>query len=134
VSETSLRDLTPAELEGLAYAEALAGDHKYCSELPPWRRDEQPLTIEQLADERGLPVAVVRGRITRARHIFFGELTDAAIEKRAQRQRPRKPRSCEEPGCDAQIPPTAPANRLYCPSHSTSAARVRRHRRDATAT
>lgn len=127
-SEVPLSQLPPAAAQGYEYARELADDHKHCSEEPPWRRDIPPLTIEEIARERGKSPAGVRGRITRARRALFGDLSDAAIGKRAQRLRSRSQRRCAHRGCQEKLPVAAAANRDYCRHHGSGSERVKRHR------
>lgn len=121
-------DLSEAAREGYEYACELAEDALERSRDP--RRQEKlvPLTVQQLADEDGREAAEVARLIALARRRLFGDLSDAAIYKRVQRQRGRKPRRCAHLGCATMIPITAPANKKYCDQHATGAERVRRHR------
>jgi hypothetical protein len=122
--------------EGLEYAIELARDAGQRSrqalrnQPPP---ELEPLSIEQLAAETGLPAAVIRARVRRARRELFGQLTDSGIYKRLRRQRQlrdrrRKPRSCQQTGCASTLPVAARSNRRYCDEHASPRGRVRRHR------
>src|SRR5438270_2894627 len=114
VSDAEPEQLTSALGQGLELAEDLARVAKDRSEDP--RRDlrPEPLTVEQLAAADAMPVALVRRRITAARHYFFGDLSDAAIAKRVQRHAARSVRRCREPGCTDTIPVATHGNRRYC--------------------
>jgi hypothetical protein len=127
-SEVPLSELSDAEQEGYEWALELADDHKRCSEEPPWRRQLPPLAIEDIADRVGRSPAGVRGQISRARSALFGTLSDAAIEKRAQRLRGRKRRPCAHHGCPEELPAAAAGNRRYCRHHGSGAERVNRCR------
>lgn len=129
VSDADSEQLTPALDEGLELAEDLARAAKDRSEDP--RRDLRPelLTVEQLAADDAMPVALARRRITAARHYFFGDLSDAAIAKRVRRHAGRIARCCREPGCTETIPAASHGNRRYCSAHATAKARTRRSRR-----
>jgi hypothetical protein len=133
-SQTDPARLSGEAEEGLEYAAQLANDAKERSQDPTIQQKHGPLTIEQLADEAGLPVAVLQAQIRLARRKLFGALTDAAIAKRAQRKKDAKARTCAESGCRREIPPAAHGNRRYCPSHATGKARAQRHRAANSAT
>jgi hypothetical protein len=126
-------DLSEAAREGFEYAYELAEDALERSRDP--RRHEQlpPLTVSQLALEQDLDPAYLARLIALARRQLFGGLSDAAIYKRLQRQRGRKPRRCTQPNCTSKIPITAPANKPSSDHHATGAERVRRHRQHKTA-
>jgi len=130
-TNVDLNTLSPAARKGYDYAFEFAEDALERSRDP--RRHEQlpPLTIEQLAHEEDLEPAHLAQLIALARRRLFGNLTDAAIYKRLQRQQGRKPRRCAQPHCTTNIPVTAPANKKYCDRHATGAQRVRRHRNTA---
>ncbi|HCG01763.1 MAG TPA: hypothetical protein DEV93_14625 [Chloroflexi bacterium] len=130
-SEVPLSELSDARRQGYEWALELADDHKRCSEEPPWRRQLPPLTIEDIADRVARSPASVRGRISSARRTLFGDLSDPAIEKRAQRMHGRKRRACSHPRCDEQLPAAAASNRRYCRHHGSGAERVNRHRQSA---
>jgi hypothetical protein len=127
-SEVNLDSLSEAAAAGLEDAQDLA-DNAYARSTEP-RPDMQPpkLTTADIAEVRGISTATVRDRIALARRQLFGTVTDAAIAKRAQRQRKRHRRTCAHPHCAAQISVAAHGNRRYCQSHATGAARARRHR------
>lgn len=131
-TDVEIHQLTPAALEGYDYAYELAEDAFDRSRDP--RRDQQqdPLTLQQLADEYDVDPAHLARLIALARRQFFGNLTDAAIYKRLQRQQGRKTRRCAAPNCSTTIPVNAPANKKYCDHHATNAERVRRHRQNQT--
>jgi len=131
-SEVPLSELSDAQQEGYEWALELADEHKRCSEEPPWRRQLPPLTIEDIADRVGRSPAGARGQISRARHALFGTLSDAAIEKRAQRLRGREMRPCAHHGCREELPAAAAGNRRYCRHHGSGAERVRRHRAETS--
>jgi len=127
-TEVELETLSPAALEGYRYACELAEDALERSRDPRRHEQLEPLTLEQLAMEEGLEAAQLARLIALARRRLFGDLSDAAIYKRLQRQRGRKPRRCVHAGCTTMIPVSAPANKTYCDEHASGAARVRRHR------
>ena len=127
-----LDDLSKAAWEGYEYAHALAEDALERSRDPRRHEQQPPLTVEQLANEHDLQPAQLARLIALARRQLFGNLTDAAIYKRLQRQQGRKPRRCAQAGCTTSIPVTAPANKQYCDQHATGAERVRRHREQKT--
>jgi transposase-like protein len=116
---------------GLEYARELAGAAKARSRQNVVR--EQifiPLTIAALAARDGLSASTLRRWIDKARRELFGDLTDAAIYKRTQRQHQsaRRFRRCEHPRCDHHLAAKAHGNQKYCNLHRTAAERVRRHR------
>lgn len=126
--------LSDAVREGLDYAERLAVDAQ--------RRNTQrlhheeiwppPLTLDDLAEEEGVSVATVAGRIALARRTLYGNISDSGIRHRRRRQRQldaRPTRTCKSTGCTNQLPREASAARQYCDLHRTPAARVARHRR-----
>jgi hypothetical protein len=117
-------DLGPSADDGLDYAAALARNGQERSENPRVER----LTLEDLAAEYGVPVATIRARITLARRKLFGNLTDAAITKRVQRQKGRTRKECGYPGCHRVILAPEHGNRRYCPTHGAGDARAKRHR------
>jgi hypothetical protein len=134
---TEVADIHPDALSEAAYlgyeaARELAQDAHERSLDPQRHKQLEPLTLEQVAHDYDLPVSQLRRYINLARRQLFGEITEAAIYKRQQRQKRRKPRRCAEPGCTNRIPATAPPNKHYCDTHATGAARVRRHRAGAT--
>ena len=127
-TDVQLEDLSDAAYDGYEFARELAEDAFERSRDP--RRHEQlaPLTVQQLAEWNDLEPAQLARLIALARRRLFGGLSDAAIYKRLQRQRGRKPRRCAQPDCTTRIPVTAPANKIYCDPHAAGAERVRRHR------
>jgi len=127
-----LVDLSEAAREGYGYACELAEDALERSRDPRRHTQQEPLTVEQLANENGLESAQLAHLIALARRRLFGSLSDAAIYKRLQRQRNRKPRRCAHANCTTMIPITAPANKQYCDHHASGAERVRRHRQQNT--
>jgi hypothetical protein len=141
VANIPLSELTETAYEGLEYAIKLAdqarlwSNQNLLSHTP--ETAEAPFTLEQLAHDRGIPASTMRSRIAAARWQLFGDLSDAAISKRAHRRRkppfrPNRPtRTCKEPGCSQQLPANAHGNQHYCDQHRGAAARTRRHRRPA---
>jgi len=121
--------LPPAAAEGLEYATELAEDALKHSHDPRLRSQQEPLTIEQLAHELGLPTALLARRIALARRLLFGELTDGAIYKRLQRLPGRQPRRCRQRGCKETIPAAARSDQRYCTLHGSGKERVKRSRR-----
>lgn len=121
--------LPPTAAEGLDYATELAEDALERSKDPRRWIQLEPLTVEQLAQEYGLPSAIISQRIALARRRLFGELTDAAIYKRLQRQAGRVARPCEEDGCTRTIPVAARSDKRYCTLHGSGKERVKRCRR-----
>lgn len=119
-----LDDLGPSADQGLDYAIALAENAQERSRNPRLER----LTLEGLGKEYGVAVATVRARIALARRKLFGNLTDAAITKRVQRQRGRRRQECAHPDCRRLILPPEHGNRRYCPTHGAGDARAKRHR------
>lgn len=115
--------------DGYQYALLLAEDGYETSRNLPRRLELGPFRIEQIATRERLPAETIEAWIALARQELFADLSDAAIYKRAQRQRGRKPRTCAEQGCNAVIPTIAPANKLYCDRHAAPAARIARSRR-----
>jgi hypothetical protein len=94
------------------------------------------LTDQEVAEDFGKTVEVMRRRANKARRELFGPISDAAIIKRAQRQHARKKKSfrhCQEPACGKQLGPLTHAGRRYCEEHRLPAARIRRHRRQTAA-
>ena len=128
-SPLAVFELSEAAQKGLDYAQALANDAYRRSLDPRPEHHLEPLTLHQLAEWNEVDPAYVARRIAEARRQLFGDLSDAAIYKRAQRLRGRRPRSCAEPGCHTLIPITDPANKNYCNQHASGAARIARHRR-----
>jgi hypothetical protein len=132
-------ELSPVELSqlpddayaGYGYARDLAlqapiGRGQNLHDLPPVE-----LTIEDLAEREGLPPREIRRRINKARKLLFGNRSDDAIIKQAQREQKRKRqprRPCRQANCTRYLPRGARTNRKYCDEHNTTAARVRRHR------
>ena len=131
-TDVQLDDLSDAAFEGYEYACALADDALERSQKPRRHEQLEPLTVKQLAHRNDLEPAQVARLVALARRRLFGDLSDAAIYKRLQRQRGRKPRRCAQAGCTIKIPVTAPANKQYCDQHATGAERVRRHREQKT--
>jgi hypothetical protein len=127
-TEVPLSQLSPSARAGWRYALTLANDHQRCSQEPPWRRQFPPLTIDEVAADEQVSPATVRSRVTRARRELFGDLGDAAIQKRVQRLRRREQRACSHPACEEQLPPAAAGNRRYCHHHGSGSERVKRHR------
>lgn len=131
--------LTEAAEKGLEHAAELAEQTRLRSNrnLRSYKPESAatPLTIEMLAAEFGIAPSTVRSRIATARRQLFGNISDAAISKRAQRRRrpiprpTRPPRTCREQGCDQQLPANVHGNQHYCNQHRTASARTRRHRR-----
>jgi len=116
--------LGPTADQGLDEAIALAENARERAQNPRVER----LTLEDLAARHGVPVATIRARIARARRKLFGNLTDAAITKRVQRQKGRRWRHCGHPDCRRLILPPEHGNRRYCPSHGAGNARATRYR------
>src|SRR6266542_2921015 len=88
LSHVPLYKLSEPALAGLEYAEQLAREAPLRSRQALRNQPAlEPLTEAQLAAEEGLPVAVIRARITRARRELFGTLTDSGIYKRELAQR-----------------------------------------------
>jgi serine/threonine protein kinase HipA of HipAB toxin-antitoxin module len=127
-----LDDLSETAREGYEYAHQLAEDAFDRSRDPRRHIQLEPLTVEQLADWNDLEPAQLARLIALARRRLFGNLSDAAIYKRLQRQRGRKLRRCRHPGCTSRIAVTAPANKKYCDHHASGAERIRRHRQHNT--
>ena len=134
-SRTRGYQLSDTAQNGLAHARELA-------QADLWRKEQllhqnelsAPLTIKQLAARDGSSEATIRRQIRAARYELFGEISDNAIYKRLQRhqQQNRRPqRPCQHPRCERHLPRGAHANRNYCATHSTGAARVHRHRNPA---
>jgi hypothetical protein len=128
VTPVALEDLSPAAREGFEYALELAEDAYQRSRDPRRGFQLEPLTLERLAIEYDLPAAVIARRITLARRQLFGNLSDAAIYRRLQRQRGRKQRACAQAGCTTTIPITRSAHAQYCQEHASGKERTRRHR------
>ncbi len=125
--------LSDAALDGLDYAAQLAEDSRNRIHQMLRREPEQlpPLTINDLADSSNHSPATIRRRITRARTELYRDLSDAGIRYRRRRrkhlaQRPDRP--CSHPGCTNQLPHHSTANRKYCDTHNTPAARTARSR------
>jgi len=131
-TNVQLNDLSEAAREGYEYARELAKDALERSRDPRRYRQLEPLTVAQLALWNRLEPVQLARLIALARRRLFGGLSDAAIYKRLQRQRGRKPRRCAHPRCTTRIPITAPANKQYCDLHASGAERVRRHRQTNT--
>jgi hypothetical protein len=126
--------LSEAALEGLEYAEQLARDAPLRSRQALRNQPAlAPLTEAHLAAEEGVPVALIRARIKRARKELFGSLTDSGIYKREQAQRAaatqRKNRpACAHLECPNPLSAQARSNRRYCDLHASPREKVRRHR------
>jgi hypothetical protein len=131
-TDVQLDELSEAALEGYGYACALAEDAFDRSRDPRRHEQLEPLSVARLATEIDLEPAQLARLVALARRRLFGDLSDAAIYKRLQRQRGRKPRRCAQRDCAIRIPVTAPANKQYCDLHATGAERVRRHRQNST--
>ncbi len=119
---------------GFEYARELAGAAKARSRQNVVRDPAlKPLTIATLAARDGLSASTIRRWIDKARRALFGDLTDAAIHKRTQRQHKpaRRFRRCEHPRCDKHLAAKAHGNQKYCNDHRTPAERVRRHRQQS---
>jgi hypothetical protein len=127
-SEIDEDELGEAAWEGLGYAEVLAQNRLERSQDPRRLIRPEQLTPAHLAARYQVPVAYINKRIALARRQLFGKLSDAAIAKRAQRQKDRVSRACQHPRCDERILPPEHGNRRYCPAHSSGAARAQRHR------
>jgi hypothetical protein len=128
-SREDLDRLPPAAAEGLDYATELAEDALEHSKDPRLRTQQEPLTIHRLADDYGMPAALIARRIALARRLLFGKLTDGAIYKRLQRLPGREARRCKEPACKETITAAARADQRYCALHGSGKARVKRSRR-----
>ena len=142
VANIPLYELSASASEGFEYAHELAKQARQWSNqnLLSHKPDTAttPLTPERLAAELDIPASTLRSRIAHARRELFGNLSDDAINKRAQRDkhRPRQQaartarptRDCDEPGCTQQLPADAHGNQHYCHRHRNGAARARRHR------
>ena len=100
-----------------------AGGRRPATNGPP------ALTLDQIAAYYELTERQAAHLIALARRQLFCDLSDVGIYKRRQRQKGRKPCRCAETNCRERIPITAPANKKYCETHATGAARVHRHRR-----
>jgi hypothetical protein len=117
---------------GLEYARELAHAAKARSRQNVVRDSAfKPLTIASLAARDGLAASTLRRWIDKGRQALFGDLTDAAVYKRAQRQQRRhgRFRRCNEDDCGSLLAAQAHGNQKYCNQHRAPAARVRRHRR-----
>jgi AraC-like DNA-binding protein len=126
-------DLSERAQEGLAFAEALASDHRRGSAKNMNWREHHPLTVAELARERGLSESRLRRLIAQARRELFGQIGDSAIYKRLERDTDRdpdydQPETCHQEGCEEELPLYAHGNRRYCDHHRSAAARARRHR------
>jgi len=131
VSPVPVRYVPGDVATGLEYAKELAEVARERSRQNLLGESFAPLTIADLAARDGVPPATVRTLIKRARSEFFGQITDAAIYKRKQRQQQRSKRparTCQQSGCEAKLDPQTHASRGYCDRHRTPAERVRRHR------
>ena len=131
VSARSPESLSQDAYRGLEYARELAGAAKARSHQNVVRDPAfKPLTIAALAARNGVAASTLRRRIDKARRALFGDITDAAIYKRAQRQHQsaRRFRRCEHTGCTHHLAADAHGNQKYCNQHRTPAERVRRHR------
>jgi hypothetical protein len=132
VSAVVPEGLPEAAYRGFEYARELAGAAKARSRQNVVREQTfTSLTIAALAARDGVAASTIRRRIDKARRALFGNLSDAAIYKRAQRQHQsaRRFRRCEHhPRCDKHLAAKAHGNQKYCNDHRTPAERVRRHR------
>jgi transposase len=130
-SPVPLASLTPDAYEGLTYAKKLA-DEARIRGLQSFVSDGiVALTIEEVADDFGVTVEVLRRRVNKARRELFGPISDGAILKRSQRRRARKKRTgrqCQELNCGCRLAALTHASRRYCDEHRLPAARTRRHR------
>jgi hypothetical protein len=134
VSTVAPEGLSEDAYRGLEYARELAGAAKARSRQNVVRDPSfTPLTIAALAARDGVTASTLRRSIDKARRALFGDLTDAAIYKRAQRQRPsaRRFRRCEHLGCENHLAANAHGNQKYCNHHRTPAERIRRHRQQS---
>jgi hypothetical protein len=116
---------------GLNYAQELAQEARRRSQRNIVRESLAPLTLADIAERQNLAVSTVRRQIKGAREELFGNLSDAAIYKRLQRQRQQRrgtPRLCGHPGCEHELGPETHASRRYCDQHRSVSERVRRHR------
>src|SRR5437588_857747 len=98
-SEIDEDELSETAQEGLEYADELAQNRLERSRDPRRLNRPERLTPEHLAARYQVPVAYINGRIALARRQLFGNLSDAAIAKRVQRQKSRPERRCKHPRC-----------------------------------
>jgi hypothetical protein len=134
VSAVAPEGLPEDAYRGLEYARELAGAAKARSRQNVVNEQAfTSLTIAALAARNGVAASTLRRRIGKARRALFGDLSDAAIYKRVQRQRQsaRRFRHCEHPGCDKHLAAKAHRNQKYCNDHRTPAERVRRYRKQS---
>jgi hypothetical protein len=134
VSARSPEGLPQDAYRGLEYAHELAAAAKARSRQNVVRDPAfKPLTITALAARKRVAASTLRRRSDKARRALFGDLSDAAIYKRAQRQHQpaRRFRHCEHAGCNNHLAAKAHGNQKYCNDHRTPAARVRRHRQQS---
>src|SRR5438309_4754998 len=96
VADIDREDLSEAAEFGYEAALELAEDAYERSRDPKRHTQLEPLTLDKLATEKGLTAAELRRDINLARRQLFGEITDAAIYKRLERQQGRKGRRCAE--------------------------------------
>lgn len=115
---------------GLAYARELAEQALVrARSVPESGISDAPLTIEELARRDEVSSVQIRTWIKQARIDLFGrDISDSAIAYRLRKRRERGLRVCAEASCEQTIPGLENGQRRYCEAHSTSAARVRRHR------
>jgi hypothetical protein len=87
--------------KGYEYASQLAEDAVTRSRDPRGHEQLEPLTVEQLAADDRLEPAKITRLIAPARRELFGDLSDAAIYKRRDRQHGRKPSRCNQSGAQS---------------------------------
>jgi hypothetical protein len=130
VAQINPEQLSDAAAAGLEYAADLAYDAQERRRRALRHEPlDPPLTIADLAARTDLPTATVEAMINHARCELFGNLSDAGIYKRRQRQQTSNScRACQQHGCTNKLPQTAPRHRHYCTKHRTAKARKRRSR------
>jgi hypothetical protein len=125
--------------QGLEWAQKLARDdlerrqqaRRWEEVMPQWRIDE---FAEFVGEEEWHPISpsTVHAKIRTARLELFGnaDLSDSAMHYRIRQRKKGVVRRehCAEEGCNNPLPRAATAKRRYCPAHTTSRAKVRRHR------
>jgi hypothetical protein len=129
--DPELRGASRDVLDGLAYAQELAANHRerarHAIEGPGALSDK--ITAAELADWNSTSQIDIHTKIKRARiHIFGKDLHQSAIYTRLKKRQLHQNRSCAHPGCPRPIAPQEPLSRLYCNEHRQPKHRTQRHR------
>lgn len=136
-SNRTVEGLSETARQGLADARELAAAARARSHQNLRNaRKAKALTLTGLATRHGRSPATVRRWIMEARRELFGDLSEAAIYKRLQRQRhlhPKPLKRCQQPGCNGHLAANVHGHQKYCRRHASPAERTRRHRQRKSA-